>query len=175
MSKEQVRRAKLEGLNAGEVCNGVVSGIEAFGVFVDIGGLDGVVNCAELTWGTHYEAYEAISDVVEIGQEVTVVVLGVDLDRGQCALSLKALHPDPLPEFARTHFGRVVTGRVEKVVNIGAFVQVDQHYAGLVPWPELADHMSDPSDYALQAGDEVAVEVVAINLVHRRILLSLRP
>ncbi|MEU9201008.1 S1 RNA-binding domain-containing protein [Streptomyces sp. NPDC048332] len=171
MSKAQVRRAKLEGLEAGEVCTGVVSGIEPFGVFVDIGGLDGMVNATELSW----TPYEAMSDIVEIGQEVTVVVLGVDLHRERCALSLNALRPDPLPEFARTHFGRVVTGRVKKVVEIGAFVQVDQHYAGLVPWPELADHMSDPEEYALQVGDEVTVEVVAINLVHRRILLSLRP
>lgn len=171
MSKEQVRRAKLEGLRAGDVCNGVVSGIEPFGVFVDIGGLDGMVNATELSW----TRYEAMSDIVQIGQAVTAVVLGVDLGRGQCTLSLNALHPDPLPEFARTHFGRVVKGRVEDVVRIGAFVQVDQHYAGLVPWPEFADHISDPADYGLQVGDEVAVEVVAINLVHRRIALSLRP
>ncbi|MGW6896665.1 S1 RNA-binding domain-containing protein [Streptomyces sp. NPDC054919] len=170
-SREQVRRATLEGLKAGQICKGVVSAIEPFGAFVDIGGLDGLVSVAELTW-THVEA---VSDIVEIGQEVTVVVLDVDLDRERCALSLKALHADPLPEFARTQLGRVVIGRVEKLVKIGAFVRVNEHCVGLVPWPDLAGRTTDPSESAVQVGDEVAVEVVAINLVKRRILLSLRP
>ncbi|MFE6039865.1 S1 RNA-binding domain-containing protein [Streptomyces sp. NPDC056452] len=170
-SREQARRAKLEGLKAGQVCKGVVSAIKPFGAFVDIGGLDGLVSVAELTWAHA----DAVSDIVEIGQEVTVVVLGVDLGWERCALSLKALYPDPLPEFARTQLGRVVAGRAEKVVKIGAFVRVNRHCVGLVPWPEIAGHTTDPPGNTVQAGDEVAVEVVAINLVKRQILLSLRP
>ncbi|WP_199553084.1 S1 RNA-binding domain-containing protein [Streptomyces sp. N35] len=166
-SREQVRRALLEELEEGQVCRGVVSAVEGFGAFVDIGGLDGLVNVAELTWAH----FEAVSDVVEIGQEVTVVVLGVDLDREQCALSLKALHPDPFPEFARTQLGRVVTGRVEKLVSIGAFVRINEYRAGLVPMHDLEARTAG----ALQVGDEVTVEVAAINLWKRRILLSLRP
>ncbi|MFG3532303.1 S1 RNA-binding domain-containing protein [Streptomyces sp. NPDC047917] len=169
-SREQIRRAKLEGLKEGQVCKGVVSAVERFGAFIDIGGLDGLVSVAELTWAH----FEAVSDVVEIGQEVTVVVLGVDLDREQCALSLKALHTDPLTEFARTQLGRVVAGRVEKLVKIGAFVRVNEHCVGLVPWPDLARHTADPPESSVQVGDGVAVEVIAINLVKRQILLSLR-
>ncbi|MFF1350977.1 S1 RNA-binding domain-containing protein [Streptomyces sp. NPDC058322] len=165
------RRTVLETLEQGQVCKGVVSSIERFGAFVDIGGFDGLVNVAELTWAHHFEA---VSDIVEVGQEVTIVVLGVDVERERASFSLKALYPDPLEEFARVQFGRVVPGRVERVVRIGAFVQVHENFAGLVPIHELAERDADQPESVLQIDDEVMVEVTGINLHGRRILLSLR-
>ncbi|MCX4399335.1 S1 RNA-binding domain-containing protein [Streptomyces sp. NBC_01767] len=126
---------------------------------------------AELTWAHHFEA---VSDIVEVGQEVTIVVLGVDVERERASFSLKALYPDPLEEFARVQFGRVVPGRVERVVRIGAFVQVHENFAGLVPIHELAERDADQPESVLQIDDEVMVEVAGINLHRRRILLSLR-
>ncbi|MEU9321478.1 S1 RNA-binding domain-containing protein [Streptomyces sp. NPDC048295] len=164
-------RTVLETLERGQVCKGVVSSIERFGAFVDIGGFDGLVNVAELTWAHHFEA---VSDIVEVGQEVTIVVLGVDVERERASFSLKALYPDPLEEFARVQFGRVVPGRVERVVRIGAFVQVHEIFAGLVPIHELAERDADQPESVLQIDDEVMVEVAGINLYRRRILLSLR-
>ncbi|NGO80295.1 S1 RNA-binding domain-containing protein [Streptomyces sp. YC504] len=164
------RRKVLEALEPGQVCKGVVSSIEGFGAFVDIGGFDGLVNVAELSWAH----VDAVSDVVEVGQEVAIVVLGVDMEREQASLSLKALCPDPLEEFARGQFGRVIPGRVERVVRIGAFVMLHENFAGLVPIHELAARDADEPESVLQHGDEVMVEVVDINLYRRRILLSLR-
>ncbi|MER7689824.1 S1 RNA-binding domain-containing protein [Streptomyces sp. NPDC097610] len=164
-------RAVLESLERGQVCKGVVSSIERFGAFVDIGGFHGLVNAAELTWAHHFDA---VSDIVEVGQEVTIVVLDVDVERERASFSLKALYPDPLEEFARVHFGRVITGRVEGVVRIGAFIRVHENFAGLIPMHELAERDADEPESALQNGDEVMVEVVGINLYGRRILLSLR-
>ncbi|MGW4234902.1 S1 RNA-binding domain-containing protein [Streptomyces sp. NPDC004980] len=164
-------RTVLETLEKGQVCKGAVSSIESFGVFVDIGGFDGLVNAAELTWAHHFEA---MSDVVEVGQEVTIVVLGVDIERQRASFSLKALYPDPLEEFARVQLGRLIPGRVERVVRIGAFVQVHENFVGLVPMHELAARDADQPESVLRNGDEVMVEVAGINLYRRRILLSLR-
>ncbi|MGY1503531.1 S1 RNA-binding domain-containing protein [Streptomyces sp. QTS52] len=161
----------LETLERGQVCKGVVSSIERFGAFVDIGGFHGLVNVAELTWAHHFEA---VSDIVEVGQEVTIVVLDVDVERERASFSLKALYPDPLEEFARVQLGRVIPGRVERVVRIGAFVQVHENFAGLVPIHELAERDADRPESVLQIDDEVMVEVAGINLHRRQILLSLR-
>ncbi|MGW1411729.1 S1 RNA-binding domain-containing protein [Streptomyces sp. NPDC002403] len=161
----------LETLEPGQVCKGVVSSIEKFGVLVDIGGLDGLVNVTELAW-THFEA---ASDIVEVGQQVTIVVLGVDIERKQASFSLKALHPDPLEEFARVQFGRVIPGRVENVFfSVGVFVEVHENFKGLVPMHELAERNADQPENVLRYGDEVMVEVTGIDLYRRRILLSLR-
>ncbi|MFE6364323.1 S1 RNA-binding domain-containing protein [Streptomyces sp. NPDC057806] len=170
-STGQGGRTVLETLERGQVCKGVVSSIERFGAFVDIGGFHGLVNTAELTWAHHFDA---VSDIVAIGQEVTIVVLDVDVERERAAFSLKALYPDPLEEFARVQLGRVIPGRVERVVRIGAFVRVHENFAGLVPVHELAGRNADQPESVLHIDDEVLVEVAGINLHRRRILLSLR-
>ncbi|MFJ2829254.1 S1 RNA-binding domain-containing protein [Streptomyces sp. NPDC087263] len=164
-------RTVLEALERGQVCKGVVSSIEQFGAFVDIGGFHGLVNGAELTWAHHFDA---VSDIVEVGQEVTIVVLDVDIERERASFSLKALYPDPLEDFARVQFGRVIAGRVERVMRFGAFVQVHENFAGLVPIQELSERDADEPESIFRIGDEVMVEVVAINMHRRRILLSLR-
>ncbi|MFF4733454.1 S1 RNA-binding domain-containing protein [Streptomyces mirabilis] len=161
----------LETLERGQVCREEVSSIERFGAFVDIGGFHGLVNAADLTWAHHFDA---VSDIVEVGQEVTIVVLDVDVEQERASFSLKALYPDPLEEFARIQFGRVITGRVGRVVKIGAFVRVHENFAGLVPIHEPAERDADAPENVLRNGDEVMVEVVGINLHRRRILLSLR-
>src|SRR5262252_2034048 len=109
--------------------NGVVSSIVNFGAFVDLGGVDGLVHVSELSW----KHIDHPSEVVEVGQEVTVEVLDVDLDRERVSLSLKATQEDPWRQFARTHqIGQVVPGRVTKLVPFGAFVRVQDGIEGLV-------------------------------------------
>ncbi|MEU6984963.1 DUF6817 domain-containing protein [Streptomyces sp. NPDC046324] len=156
------REAFLRGLERGEVRTGVVSRIERFGAFVELGGLDGLVNVAELSW-SHIDA---VSDVVREGQEVTVEVLDVDMDRERIALSLKALEPDPMTAFARAGFDGARTGRVTKAVPIGVFVRVAPGVEGLV-------HEKDLGGLAPREGDELAVEVTSVNLVTRRVALRL--
>ncbi|WP_406863222.1 DUF6817 domain-containing protein [Streptomyces sp. HUAS MG47] len=156
------RRAFLRGLERGEVRTGVVSSIENFGVFVDLGGVDGMINVAELSW---YHI-DALTDVVRVGEELRVEVLDIDLDRERIALSRKALLPDPYLELARTIEGRVVTGPVTKVVPFGVFVRVaDAGIAGLLHHDHLDGRR--PSE-----GEELRVEVVEVDLVRRRISLG---
>ena len=165
--ESEARRDFLESLEQGEVRTGVVSSIERFGALVDIGGVDGLVGVPELSW----RRFSAVSDVVEVGQEVTVTVLGVDMRRSQVALSLKALWQDPLVDFARTHLGRVVQGPVTKVVPFGVFVRVHEDVEGLVP---LAEFTGRDGGLVPQDGAELVVEVVDINLLKRRVKLALR-
>ncbi|WP_315306136.1 S1 RNA-binding domain-containing protein, partial [Rothia dentocariosa] len=98
-TQSEVRSTFLNQLEKGQVREGVVSSIVNFGAFVDLGGVDGLVHVSELSW----KHIDHPSEVVEVGQPVTVEVLEVDLDRERVSLSLKATQEDPWQAFARTH------------------------------------------------------------------------
>ncbi|HEU0103184.1 MAG TPA: S1 RNA-binding domain-containing protein, partial [Mycobacteriales bacterium] len=115
------------------------------------------------------------SEVVEVGQEVTVEVLDVDLDRERVSLSLKATQEDPWQQFARTHaIAQVVPGKVTKLVPFGAFVRVDEGIEGLVHISELAERHVEIPEQVVNVGDELLVKVIDIDLERRRISLSLK-
>src|ERR687894_1643278 len=165
------RQSLLTQLLAGEIRKGVVSSIVNFGAFVDLGGVDGLVHVSELSW----KHIDHPSEVVEVGQEVTVEVLDVDLDRERVSLSLKATQEDPWQQFARTHaIAQVVPGKVTKLVPFGAFVRVDEGTDGLVHISELAERHVEIPEQVVQVGDEILVKVIDIDLDRRRISLSLK-
>ncbi|HJQ47929.1 MAG TPA: S1 RNA-binding domain-containing protein, partial [Amycolatopsis sp.] len=150
---------------------GVVSSIVNFGAFVDLGGVDGLVHVSELSW----KHIDHPSEVVEVGQEVTVEVLDVDMDRERVSLSLKATQEDPWRQFARTHaIGQIVPGKVTKLVPFGAFVRVEEGIEGLVHISELAERHVEIPEQVVQVGGEVMVKVIDIDLERRRISLSLK-
>ena len=150
---------------------GVVSSIVNFGAFVDLGGVDGLVHVSELSW----KHIDHPSEVVEVGQEVTVEVLDVDFDRERVSLSLKATQEDPWQTFARTHaIGQVVPGKVTKLVPFGAFVRVEDGIEGLVHISELAVRHVELPEQVVTVGAEVFVKVIDIDLERRRISLSLK-
>lgn len=108
-TQSEVRSEFLNQLQKGQIRKGVVSSIVNFGAFVDLGGVDGLVHVSELSW----KHIDHPSEVVEVGQEVTVEVLDVDMDRERVSLSLKATQEDPWRQFARTHaIGQIVPGKV---------------------------------------------------------------
>ncbi|GAB3543605.1 small subunit ribosomal protein S1 [Actinopolyspora lacussalsi] len=170
-TQSAVRSEFLNQLQNGQVRKGVVSSIVNFGAFVDLGGVDGLVHVSELSW----KHIDHPSEVVEVGQEVTVEVLDVDMDRERVSLSLKATQEDPWRQFARTHaIGQIVPGKVTKLVPFGAFVRVDEGIEGLVHISELAERHVDIPEQVAQVGDEVMVKVIDIDLERRRISLSLK-
>ncbi len=170
-TQSEVRQTFLTTLQKGQVRSGVVSSIVNFGAFVDLGGVDGLVHVSELSW----KHIDHPSEVVEVGQEVTVEVLDVDMDRERVSLSLKATQEDPWQQFARTHaIGQVVPGRVTKLVPFGAFVRVDEGIEGLVHISELAERHVEIPEQVVQVGDEIFVKVIDIDLERRRISLSLK-
>ncbi len=170
-TQSEVRSDFLNKLAKGQVRTGVVSSIVNFGAFVDLGGVDGLVHVSELSW----KHIDHPSEVVEVGQEVTVEVLDIDLDRERVSLSLKATQEDPWRQFARTHaIGQVVPGKVTKLVPFGAFVRVQDGIEGLVHISELAERHVEIPEQVVQVGDELLVKVIDIDLERRRISLSLK-
>ncbi|GAB3843860.1 30S ribosomal protein S1 [Nesterenkonia populi] len=170
-TQSEVRSSFLNKLERGQVRNGVVSSIVNFGAFVDLGGVDGLVHVSELSW----KHIDHPNEVVSVGDEVTVEVLEVDMDRERVSLSLKATQEDPWQTFARTHaLGQIVPGKVTKLVPFGAFVRVEDGIEGLVHISELAVRHVDLAEQVVSVNDEVFVKVIDIDLERRRISLSLK-
>src|SRR6184192_2100782 len=168
--KEQ-REDFLANLKPGEVRKGIVSSVVNFGAFVDLGGMDGLVHVSELSW----KHVDHPSSVVQVGDEVTVQVLDVDLSRERISLSLKATQQDPWQEFATGHqVGELVYGRVTKLVPFGAFVQVGEGIEGLVHISEMAVHHVDLPEQVVTPGEELWVKIIDIDLQRRRISLSIK-
>ncbi len=170
-TQSEVRQNFLTQLQKGQIRKGVVSSIVNFGAFVDLGGVDGLVHVSELSW----KHIDHPSEVVEVGNEVTVEVLDVDLDRERVSLSLKATQEDPWQQFARTHqIGQIVPGKVTKLVPFGSFVRVDEGIEGLVHISELAERHVEIPEQVVQVNDDVMVKIIDIDLERRRISLSLK-
>ncbi|MEY4433975.1 MAG: ribosomal protein [Actinomycetota bacterium] len=170
-SQSASRSTFLADLAKGQIRTGVVSSIVNFGAFIDLGGVDGLVHVSELSW----KHIEHASEVVEIGQEVTVEVLEVDQDRERVSLSLKATQEDPWQVFARTHaIGQYAPGKVTKLVPFGAFVRVADGIEGLVHISELSSKHIELAEQVVSVNQDVFVKVIDIDLERRRISLSLK-
>jgi small subunit ribosomal protein S1 len=170
-TQSEVRSEFLYQLGKAQVRKGVVSSIVNFGAFVDLGGVDGLVHVSELSW----KHIDHPSEVVEVGQEVTVEVLSVEMDRERVSLSLKATQEDPWQAFARTHqIGQIVPGKVTKLVPFGSFVRVEEGIEGLVHVSELAERHVEIPEQVVAVNDDVMVKIIDIDLQRRRISLSLK-
>lgn len=170
-TQSEVRAEFMNKLKKGQIREGTVSSIVNFGAFVDLGGVDGLIHVSELSW----KHIDHPSEVVKVGQKVTVEVLDVDLDRERISLSLKATQEDPWQKFARTHVpGQIVKGKVTKIVQFGAFVAVEDGIEGLVHISELADrHVNNPAT-VVEQNEPIFVKVIDVDLDRRRISLSLK-
>ena len=170
-TQREQREEFLENLKPGEVRKGVVSSIVNFGVFIDLGGMDGLVHVSELSW----KHVDHPSSVVSVGDEVVVKVLDVDLDKERISLSLKATQSDPWQDFANAHkVGELVYGRVTKLVPFGCFIQVAEGIEGLVHISEMASHHVELPDQVVGVGEELWVKIIDIDLQRRRISLSIK-
>jgi small subunit ribosomal protein S1 len=168
--KEQ-REDFLANLKPGETRKGTVSSVVNFGAFVDLGGMDGLVHVSELSW----KHVDHPGSVVQVGDEIEVQVLEVDLDRERISLSLKATQQDPWQEFASNHrVGELVYGRVTKLVPFGAFVQVGDGIEGLVHISEMSAHHVDLPEQVVTPGEELWVKIIDLDLQRRRISLSIK-
>ncbi|WP_327281410.1 MULTISPECIES: S1 RNA-binding domain-containing protein [unclassified Streptomyces] len=171
--------AFLKPLRPGEILCGTVAAIERFGVFVAMDeGPDhpvfpgvGFISIPELSW----QRFEAISDVIQVGERVSCEFLYFDTWNGEARLSLRAMQPDPFQTFADSHsVGQTVRGRVTKLVPFGAFVRVADGIEGLVDLRELASTPVEAPEELVQVGDEVSVAVIDVDRERRRLSLSRR-
>ncbi|WP_067622774.1 30S ribosomal protein S1 [Alicyclobacillus acidiphilus] len=168
---EEQAKALMSNLHVGDVIEGTVQRLTDFGAFVDVGGADGLVHISELSF-THVNHP---SEVVNEGDRVKVRVLRVDPDAGRISLSIKAALPEPWEAHANDyHPGDVVQGVVKRVVDFGAFVELQPGLEGLVHVSQISnDHVAHASD-VLEPGQEVTVRVLSVEPERRRISLSMR-
>ena len=170
-TQSAVRSTFLNQLQKGQIRTGQISSIVNFGAFVDLGGVDGLVHVSELSW----KHIEHPSEVVQVGQEVTVEVLEVDMERERVSLSLKSTQEDPWQQFSRSHkINQVVPGKVTKLVPFGAFIRVADGIEGLVHISELSDSQVEIPEQVVQVNQDVNVKIIDIDLERRRISLSVK-
>ncbi len=167
------RRSELaERLVEGAEVVGTVKNLAGYGVFVDLGGLDGLLHITDLAWGRVANPAE----VVQVGQEIRVKVLKHDIEKGRVSLGLKQLTPDPWEMVPQTyHAGDHVTGRVVSLADYGAFVELEPGVEGLIHISEMSwsKRLRHPSKI-LKVDDRVDVGVLEVDMAKRRISLSLK-
>lgn len=166
------KRAKVfETINVGDRIDGTVSRIVEFGAFVDLGGVDGLIHISEMSWGR----VKKVTDVLKVGDKVTVTVLDVNPEKGKISLSLKDLNADPWNTAAEKYaVGNVVTGKVVRMVPFGAFVELEEGVDGLVHISQIAyKHVEKPED-ELTVGQEINAKVTELDLDNKKISLSIK-
>lgn len=170
--KEKHSKERFWGnVQEGEVRKGKVARLTNFGAFVDLGGVDGLIHLSELSW----KRVKHPSHVVKVGQEVEVLVLRLDQEKGRVSLSLRSTQPDPWENLpAGCVEGAVITGRISKIAKNYVFVEIAPGVEGLIPISELdSKRVQTPGD-VVKEGEEVRVKVVEILAGERRMTLSRR-
>jgi len=169
--RKEDRERILDRLQPGQVVEGTISNIVDFGAFVDLDGIDGLIHISELSW-SHVNHP---SEVLSIGDHVTVKVLDIDRERQRISLGLKQTQEDPWQRVVDTYnVGDELEGVVTKVVTFGAFVEILDGVEGLVHISELAQrHVENPREI-IQPGDEVRVKILEIDAERRRLSLSIK-
>jgi len=165
------RMQLLENLLPAERINGSVTNITDFGVFVDLGGLEGLIHVSELSWGRVRHPAE----VVKVGEEVLVYVISIDQDRQRVALSLKRLYPNPWESAElRYHSGQEVEAVITSVMPFGAFARLEEGLDGLIHVSEMSidSDMTKPADIVTE-GQQVHVRVLHVDAQKQRLGLSL--
>ncbi len=167
---ESRRDDLLSTLSPGDICEGRVTNICSFGVFIDLGGFEGLIHISELSWGR----IDHPGDILEPGETIEVYVLNVEPDRERVGLSLKRLQPDPWQAVEENyHAGQIIEGTVTHVVNFGAFVQVGEDLEGLIHISEMGDESLEHPNEIVQKDDQVRVQVLNVDGDERRIGLKL--
>jgi small subunit ribosomal protein S1 len=153
------------------VC-GMVTNITEFGVFVDLGGVEGLIHVSELSWGRVRHPAE----VVKVGETVQAYVLQVDQDRSRIALSLKRLIPNPWETAEeRYHPDQIVTAKITSIVPFGAFARLEEGLDGLIHSSEfMKETPLDDAEEGLYEGQVVQVRVLNVNAARQRLGLSLK-
>jgi small subunit ribosomal protein S1 len=173
--EERERAARAEAfqrLQEGDVVRGRVRSVMEFGAFVDLGGMDGLLHVSDMTWTRGVKP----SDVVKTGDQVDVKILKINRDTRKIALGLKQLAPDPWSAAAEKYpQGSRVRGKVARVTDFGAFVELEPGIEGLIHVSEMSwtKRTVRPAD-VVKVGESVEVVVLGVNLADKRIALGLK-
>lgn len=170
--RRQQKEQLLESLNEGDVHQGIISSIADFGAFVDLGGADGLIHLSELSWNRVSHP----SEVISVGEKVKVQILSVDTERRRIGLSMRRLQPQPWDLVDDVYeVGQIVTGRVTKLVNFGAFARLDDTgIEGLIHISELSENRVNHPKEVVAEGEEHQLRIIRIDTERRRLGLSLK-
>ncbi|MDE6514205.1 MAG: 30S ribosomal protein S1 [Muribaculaceae bacterium] len=169
---EQQKKEIMSKLEKGQVLEGTVKNITAYGVFIDLGGVDGLIHITDLSWGRVSHP----SEVVEPFQTLNVVILDFDDEKKRIALGLKQLQPHPWDALdANLQVGDKVTGRVVVMADYGAFVEVAPGVEGLIHVSEMtwSQHVRSAQDF-LKVGDEIEAVILTLDREERKMSLGLK-
>ena len=169
---EQQKKDIISKLERGQVLKGVVKNITTYGVFIDLGGVDGLIHITDLSWGrvSHPE------EVVQLDQKLNVVILDFDDEKKRIALGLKQLQPHPWDALdADLKVGDKVKGRVVVMADYGAFVEIAPGVEGLIHVSEMSwsQHLRSAQDF-LKVGDEVEAVILTLDREDRKMSLGLK-
>jgi small subunit ribosomal protein S1 len=170
--REEMKKKLLAEIQPGQVRKGIVKNIAEFGAFVDLGGIDGLLHITDMSWGRVANPHE----VVHIDQQLEVYIISVDKDREKIALGLKQKSPSPWANVADKYpVGSRHKGEVVNVMSYGAFVKLEPGIEGLVHISEMSwtKRINHPSEL-VQIGDEIEVQVLAINKEKQEISLGMK-
>lgn len=170
--RDKLKKETLATLAEGQILEGVVKNITDYGAFIDLGGIDGLLHIVDMSW----RKLGHPSEVLKIGDTVKVKVLKYDSEKEKISLGIKQTIPDPwLSVEAKYHTGDRVCGTVVSLADYGAFVSLEEGVEGLVHVSEMSwtKRVRHPSDL-LKVGDEVAAEVLGVDVAGRRISLGLK-
>ncbi|MBT3181412.1 MAG: 30S ribosomal protein S1 [Deltaproteobacteria bacterium] len=170
--RETMREATIANLAEGQVFDGIVKNVTEYGVFVDLGGIDGLLHVTDMTWGRINHPSEMFS----VGDDIRVVVLKFDQESGKVSLGLKQLQPDPWQN-VEDHYpvGSRVTGKVVSLTDYGAFISLEDGVEGLIHISEMSwtKKVKHPSK-VLSVGDTVDAIILDVDLDAKRISLGLK-
>ena len=170
LEREKLRDALKETLVEGQTIEGVITSIRDFGAFVDIGGVDGLVPISEIGWSR----IENIKDYYAVDQKVSVVVKKLDWDNNRISLSIKETLDDPWEQAAaKLSSGSIITGKVVRLAQFGAFVNLEAGVDGLIHISKLGKgrRINHPRE-VLEEGQEIEVQIESIDTVEKRISLA---
>ncbi|MDP7558617.1 MAG: 30S ribosomal protein S1 [Candidatus Marinimicrobia bacterium] len=166
------RESLLKEIEVGSILDGRVKNVTDFGVFVDLGGFDGLLHITDLSWGR----VKHPNEMVEVGEEITVKVIDIDLERQRISLGLKQLSPHPWEGITEKYpVGSNINGKVVSITNYGAFVEIEKGIEGLVHVSEMSwgRNIHHPTE-VVQLNGEVEAQVLTINTDERKIALGFK-
>ncbi|OWK34813.1 30S ribosomal protein S1 [Fimbriiglobus ruber] len=169
--REQLREQFWATIEEGQIKTGIVRSVKPFGAFVDLGGADGLIPVSEMSWSRVGDP----SEVVQIGQKVEVKVNRIDFEARKIGLSLRQLVRSPWDDFAERHkTGSKMAGKVTRIMDFGAFVEVAPGVEGLIHVSELATLRVRRVRDVVTEGQEITVQILSIDTEARRMSLSLK-
>ncbi|MGA7671809.1 MAG: 30S ribosomal protein S1 [Nitrolancea sp.] len=169
--RDVMKERLIEELHEGETRRGRVTSITDFGAFVDIGGADGLVHLSELSWSR----VKHPSEVLSVGDEIDVYVLGINAQEKKIALSIKRTQPEPWSRVAAIYeVGQLVMGTVTQLANFGAFARIEDGIEGLIHVSELSEQRIGHPRQVVSEGQDLILRIIRIDPARRRMGLSLR-